>query len=85
MTLFRSAMAPAHVDIVGDDEVADVTGAGDTVIATFSAALAAGLSMEHGMRLANVAAGIVVTKVGTATASPEEISATAARYGVTLP
>ena len=84
MTLFRAGAEPAHVDIVGEDEVADVTGAGDTVIATFSAALAARLGMHNGMVLANVAAGIVVMKTGTATASPEEIAHTAARHGVTL-
>lgn len=84
MTLFRPDQASAHVEIVGDDEVTDVTGAGDTVIATFSAALAAGLGMDNGMRLANCAAGIVVTKVGTVTATPAEISAAAVAGGVEL-
>ncbi len=84
MTLFRPSVDAAHVDIVGEEEVTDVTGAGDTVIATFAAGLAAGLGMENGMRLANVAAGVVVTKAGAATASPDEIVAAAARYGVTL-
>ncbi len=54
-------------------EVFDVTGAGDTVIATLAAALAAGATMTEAAILANHAAGIVVGKLGTATASAEEI------------
>ncbi len=57
-------------------EVYDVTGAGDTVIATLAAALAAGASTLEAANLANHAAGIVVGKVGTATASWEELLAT---------
>ena len=57
-------------------EVYDVTGAGDTVIATLAAALAAGATMLEAANLANHAAGIVVGKVGTATASAEELLAT---------
>lgn len=53
-------------------EVFDVSGAGDTVIATFTAALAAGASAVEAAHFANLAAGIVVSKVGTATATPEE-------------
>jgi rfaE bifunctional protein kinase chain/domain len=56
-------------------EVYDVTGAGDTVIATLAASLAAGASMLEAANLANHAAGIVVGKVGTATASAEELIA----------
>jgi D-beta-D-heptose 7-phosphate kinase/D-beta-D-heptose 1-phosphate adenosyltransferase len=54
-------------------EVFDVTGAGDTVIATLAAAMAAGASMKEAAVLANHAAGIVVGKLGTATASAEEL------------
>lgn len=54
-------------------EVFDVTGAGDTVVASFSAFYLAGAGFEKSARLANVAAGIVVSKVGTATTTPEEI------------
>jgi D-glycero-beta-D-manno-heptose-7-phosphate kinase len=54
-------------------EVFDVTGAGDTVIATLAVALASGASMTEAAVLANHAAGIVVGKLGTATASPDEI------------
>jgi D-beta-D-heptose 7-phosphate kinase/D-beta-D-heptose 1-phosphate adenosyltransferase len=56
-------------------EVADVTGAGDTVIATLALALAAGASATEAAYLANVAAGIVVGKFGPATASATELLA----------
>lgn len=55
--------------------VYDVSGAGDTVIAMLALALAAGAPIEQAMQLANFAAGAVVEKLGTATASPEEILA----------
>ena len=51
----------------GSDEVADVTGAGDTVIAVFALALLAGASFLDAARLSNYAAGLVVMKAGTAT------------------
>jgi bifunctional ADP-heptose synthase (sugar kinase/adenylyltransferase) len=54
-------------------EVFDVTGAGDTVIATLAVMLAAGAGLESAMRIANRAAGIVVGKLGTATASAAEL------------
>jgi D-beta-D-heptose 7-phosphate kinase/D-beta-D-heptose 1-phosphate adenosyltransferase len=54
-------------------EVFDVSGAGDTVIATFTLAVAAGASPLEAAVLSNHAAGVVVGKVGTATASPEEL------------
>ncbi|HLN98692.1 MAG TPA: D-glycero-beta-D-manno-heptose-7-phosphate kinase [Pyrinomonadaceae bacterium] len=57
-------------------EVYDVTGAGDTVIATLAAALSAGATVLEAANLANHAAGIVVGKVGTATASADELLAT---------
>jgi len=56
-------------------EVFDVSGAGDTVIATLSAVLALGRPLEEAMRIANVAAGIVVGKLGTAVVTPEELRA----------
>jgi D-beta-D-heptose 7-phosphate kinase/D-beta-D-heptose 1-phosphate adenosyltransferase len=55
--------------------VYDVSGAGDTVVAVLALALAAGAAIEQAMQLANFAAGVVVEKLGTATASPEEIVA----------
>ncbi|EQD58580.1 rfaE bifunctional protein [mine drainage metagenome] len=54
-------------------EVFDVTGAGDTVIATLAAMMAAGVPLREAMPIANRAAGIVVGKFGTATASYEEL------------
>lgn len=64
---------PVDIPIHGSDQVADVTGAGDTVIATFTAALAAGASTEEAAHLANYAGGIVVMKRGTATVSQQEL------------
>jgi len=58
----------------GPDEVADVTGAGDTVTATFALALASGAPYRDAAKLANVAAGLAVMKAGTATISPAELS-----------
>jgi D-beta-D-heptose 7-phosphate kinase/D-beta-D-heptose 1-phosphate adenosyltransferase len=54
-------------------EVFDVTGAGDTVVATLGAAIAAGMPLHEAVALANIAAGIVVAKLGTATVSPAEL------------
>ena len=56
-------------------EVFDVSGAGDTVIATLTCALCSGASIEQSAHFANTAAGVVVAKLGTASASPEEILA----------
>ncbi|MCU1296750.1 MAG: hypothetical protein JWO91_1028, partial [Acidobacteriaceae bacterium] len=66
MVAFTKKQAPVDIPIFGSDEVADVTGAGDTVIATFTAALGAGASSEQAAHLANYAGGIVVMKRGTA-------------------
>jgi D-glycero-beta-D-manno-heptose-7-phosphate kinase len=74
MTLFEPRRAPVHIPIYGTDEVADVTGAGDTVIAAYTAALACGASAEDAARLANYAGGIVVMKRGTATVRREELT-----------
>lgn len=56
------------------EEVFDVSGAGDTVVATFSLCLAAGFDLFSAMKTANIAAGIVVKKLGTATLTPEELA-----------
>jgi len=74
MMLFEGERDPVHVETAAR-EVYDVTGAGDTVIATLAAALATGASMTEAAVLANQAAGIVVGKLGTATASAEEVLA----------
>ncbi|MBZ5706498.1 MAG: carbohydrate kinase [Acidobacteriia bacterium] len=73
MVAFAAKHKPVDIPIFGSDEVADVTGAGDTVIATFTAALAAGASTEEAAQLANYAGGIVVMKRGTATVSRQEL------------
>jgi rfaE bifunctional protein kinase chain/domain len=73
MAAFAKKQRPVDIPIFGSDEVADVTGAGDTVIATFTVALAAGASSEQAAHLANYAGGIVVMKRGTATVSREEL------------
>lgn len=73
MVAFSGKHKPVDIPIFGSDQVADVTGAGDTVIATFTAALAAGASAEDAAHLANYAGGIVVMKRGTATVSQQEL------------
>lgn len=72
MSLLRPGGPPLHVPARAR-EVYDVTGAGDTVIAVFAAALAAGQTMDVSMHLANTAAGIVVGKLGTASAGVDEL------------
>jgi D-glycero-beta-D-manno-heptose-7-phosphate kinase len=73
MVCFQPKRAPVEIPIHGSDQVTDVTGAGDTVIATYTAALAAGADPEDAARLANFAGGIVVMKRGTATVSRDEL------------
>ena len=75
MVAFERNVKPLPIPIYGSDQVVDVTGAGDTVIATFTAALAAGADTASAARLANFAGGIVVMKRGTATVSQEELLA----------
>ena len=72
MSLFEADGA-AHLPVHGTDQVADVTGAGDTVIGTFALALAAGGSPLEAALLANYAGGVVVMKMGTATLTPDEL------------
>lgn len=73
MALFEKEGPPMFLPVYGTDQVADVTGAGDTVIATFTLALAAGASYAEASKLANYGGGIVVMKMGTATVSNEEL------------
>jgi len=73
MVVFPRGGKPVQIPIHGSDEVADVTGAGDTVIATYTAALATGADSESAARLANYAGGIVVMKRGTATVTRAEL------------
>jgi rfaE bifunctional protein kinase chain/domain len=74
MVLFEPRRAPRHLPIFGSEEAVDVTGAGDTVIAAFTLALAAGASFLHAALLANCAGGIVVMKRGTATVRVSEMT-----------
>jgi rfaE bifunctional protein kinase chain/domain len=75
LSLFHPAPdASAHLPVHGSVQVADVTGAGDTVIGTFALSLAAGASPVEAAALANYAGGVVVMKMGTATLSPEELA-----------
>jgi rfaE bifunctional protein kinase chain/domain len=74
MTLFRAERPPVHVPAIAK-EVFDVTGAGDTVVATLALALGARVPIEQAIRLASVAAAISVSKRGTSTVSPGELAA----------
>jgi rfaE bifunctional protein kinase chain/domain len=73
MALFEPRRPTRHIPIHGTDEVADVTGAGDTVISAYALALGAGATFYEAALLANYAGGIVVMKRGTATVSREEL------------
>ncbi len=73
MALFEPKKKTTFILIAGADEVADVTGAGDTVIATFTLALASGSDFDRAARLANFAASVTVMKAGAATVSPSEL------------
>jgi D-glycero-beta-D-manno-heptose-7-phosphate kinase len=73
LVAFEGQHKPTDIPIFGGDQVTDVTGAGDTVIAAFTAALAAGANTQEAAHLANYAGGIVVMKRGTATVSQREL------------
>lgn len=73
MALFEAGRPTVHIPIFGSDQIVDVTGAGDTVMATLTLALAAGATAEQAARLANFAGGLVVMKRGTATVTRSEL------------
>jgi rfaE bifunctional protein kinase chain/domain len=73
MALFEPDRPTRHIPIVGSDQIADVTGAGDTVIATLTLAISAGASFEEAAHLANHAGGLAVMKRGTATVGASEL------------
>jgi rfaE bifunctional protein kinase chain/domain len=73
MALLERDGGSSFIPIHGTDEIADVTGAGDTVISTFTVALASGAAPIDAAALANMAGGIVVMKRGTGTVSPGEL------------
>lgn len=80
MSLFEPGSS-AHLPVHGTDQVADVTGAGDTVIATYTLALASGADFRTAARLANHAGGVVVLKRGTACVYPQELLASLEHEG----
>ena len=81
MALLEREGPVTFMPIHGTDEIADVTGAGDTVISAFTVGLAAGAAPSEAAWLANVAGGVVVMKRGTATVTPRELAETLARDG----
>ena len=81
MSLFLRDGSVHHIPISGSDEIADVTGAGDTVAATVTLALASGADFYTASRIANHAAGIVVMKRGTAVVTYEELRKVVERDG----
>ena len=76
MSLFEGNVPRADIPIHGSDQVLDVTGAGDTVIAAFTLSLAAGAWMREAAEIANRAAGLVVMKAGTSVVESHELLAT---------
>jgi rfaE bifunctional protein kinase chain/domain len=75
MLLLEKGETPLRLDAVGSHDAVDVTGAGDTVIATYALALASGAGFREAARLANHAGGVVVLKRGTACVNPQELLA----------
>jgi rfaE bifunctional protein kinase chain/domain len=73
MSLFRKGLPPHHLPVFNRSEVFDVTGAGDTVVATLALAMVTGATLEEATALGNLAAGIVVRKPGTAVISQKEM------------
>ena len=80
MSIFERSGKVTHIPVVDVSEVFDVTGAGDTAVAAMALAIAAGASYVEAARLANFAAGVVVTKFGAATVSPEELKEVIGSY-----
>lgn len=76
MSLFEPGAPRVDVPVHGSDQALDVTGAGDTVIAAFTLALAVGASMREAAEIANRAAGLAVMKAGTTVVAPAELLAT---------
>jgi D-glycero-beta-D-manno-heptose-7-phosphate kinase len=79
MMLFQDSGAPVQIDAVGARDPVDVTGAGDTVIAAYTLALASDASFSDAAQLANYAGGLVVMKRGTASVTSEELVDSLAR------
>ena len=81
MLLLEDNAEPLHLEAVGAREALDVTGAGDTVIATYALALASGATFAEAANLANHAGGLVVMKRGTATINRQELLSSVLRWG----
>jgi rfaE bifunctional protein kinase chain/domain len=82
MALFESANKLTHLAIHGSEQAVDVTGAGDTVLAAYTLALASGASALEAAHIANIAGGLVVMKRGTATVTRAELLETIRRDAV---
>jgi rfaE bifunctional protein kinase chain/domain len=81
MLLLEDGSEPLQIEAVGAREAVDVTGAGDTVIATYALALASGATFAEAANLANHAGGLVVMKRGTATINRQELLSSVLRWG----
>ncbi len=81
MVLFEASQPPMYIEAVGAREPVDVTGAGDTVIATYSLALGSGATFPDAARLANHAGGLVVMKRGTASMNRQELLSSVLKWG----
>jgi rfaE bifunctional protein kinase chain/domain len=81
MMLLEEGEPSLNLDAVGSHDAVDVTGAGDTVIATYALALASGAGFKDAARLANHAGGVVVLKRGTACINPQELLASLEQEG----
>jgi bifunctional ADP-heptose synthase (sugar kinase/adenylyltransferase) len=73
MALFEPGNHLTNISVYGSDQAVDVTGAGDTVLAAYTIALACGASPLEAAHIANIAGGLVVMKRGTATVSRDEL------------
>ncbi len=73
MAVFQTAEKTVHIPVHGSDQAVDVTGAGDTVLAAYTLALASGASAVEAAHIANIAGGLVVMKRGTASVSRNEL------------
>ena len=82
MLLYECGRPAEHIPAVGTDEIVDLTGAGDTVAAVFTTAMAARLPLIDAARLGNCAASVGVMKEGCATVRPEELAATVRSAGL---
>jgi rfaE bifunctional protein kinase chain/domain len=85
MTLVAEGGQANHIPVFGTDQVADVTGAGDTVLAVLTAALAVGATPLEAARLANYAGGVVVMKLGTAVVTRDELEAAIRHHSGPVP